>query len=430
MKKLSFFISLVAFTVISFAQTPARSTVSNYIKYGEFDKAMPLIEEVVVNESTSLDPKSWFYKARVYHAIYNIESYLKADLLTQADGKKEEYNKLDADPLNKAIDSYKKALIYSVKDATLADYDLDENLGRIKYLKAIQDPNTKFNDQEVLGYIIAQYLPALSNYVANDGVSAYQKKDYKKALDLFEKTILISALRGQVDSFSVYYAAHSALKAQNYPKAIKLFNEVKDLNIGKTDEDKAGNYYFLSKAYVESGDTAKYVKTLEKGRKSFPKSSTLLVEVINYYITAGKQKEAKSMLWLAVKNEPNNKLLYFNIGTIYEKEDSLNKAIEMYKKTLEIDANYVSALYNLGALYNNKGLALVKQADEIPPSEAKKYDAKIKEATAEFQLALPYLEKVHELDPADNVSIMALKGIYYTLKNMPKYEEMDKLLKK
>jgi len=429
MKRISLFLVLIAFVFAASAQTSKRSSVKNYIKYGEFDNAKKNIEQVVVHAKTKEDPLSWFYRARVYHAIYNIDSYKKADRATEADQNVAFYNKLDANPLPKAIESYKKALIYCIKDAKLTDYDFDKNLDRLKYIKAVQDPNTRYNNQEVLGFIYAQYLPVLTNTVANQGVTSYQKKDYKGALYLFEQAVVLSAIRGTVDTFSVYYAAHSAMKAEELDKSIKYFKEVKDLSIGKTDEDKAGNYYYLAKAYLAKNDTVHYLKTLKKGRKKYPKSSTLLVEIINYYITAGKSKEAKEMLIVGTKNEPNNKLLYFNLGTIYEKEDSLLKAVEMYNKTIEIDPNYVSGLYNLGALYNNKGLAMVKEADEIPPTQQKKYDAKLKEASAEFKKALPYLEKVHELDPKDKVTIAALKGIYYTLKDMPKYEEMNKLLK-
>ncbi len=429
MKKIFLFLVLTGFVFSANAQTSKRSSVKNYIKYGEFDNAKEKIEQVIVHAKTKEDPLSWFYRARVYHAIYNIDSYKKADRSTEADQNVAYYNKLDANPLPKAIESYKKALVYCIKDAKLTDYDFDKNLDRLKYIKLVQDPNTRYNNQEVLGFIYAQYLPVLTNTVANQGVVEYQKKDYKKALYLFEQAVVLSAIRGTVDTFSVYYAAHSAMKAEEKDKAIKYFKEVKNLKIGKTDDDKAGNYYFLAKAYLAKNDTVHYIKTLKKGRKLYPKSSTLLVEIINYYITAGKSKEAKEMLLVGTKNEPNNKLLYFNLGTIYEKQDSLTKAVEMYNKTIEIDPNYVSGLYNLGALYNNKGLAMVKEADEIPPTQQKKYDAKLKEATVEFKKALPYLEKVHELDAKDKVTISALKGIYYTLKNMPKYEEMNKLLK-
>lgn len=429
MRKITLFLVLVLFVFASNAQTSKRSSVKNYIKYGEFDNAKKNIEQVIVHAKTKEDPLSWFYRARVYHAIYNIDSYKKADRTTEADQNVAFYNKLDASPLPKSIESYKNALIYCIKDAKLSDYDFNKNLDRLKFMKTVQDPNTRYNNQEVLGYIYATYLPVLTNTLASKGVESYQKKEYKEALYLFEQAVVLSAIRGTVDTFSVYYSAHSALKAEDLDKTVKYFKEVKDLKIGKTDEDKAGNYYFLAKAYLAKSDTAKYIKTLQRGRKIYPKSSTLLVEIINYYIIAGKSKEAKEMLIVGTKNEPNNKLLYFNLGTIYEKEDSLSKAIEMYTKTIEIDPNYISGLYNLGALYNNKGLAMVKEADEIPPTESKKYDAKLKEASVEFGKALPYLEKVHELDTNDKVTIAALKGIYYTLKDMPKYEEMNKLLK-
>ena len=145
MKRIALFLVLIVFVFAANAQTSKRSSVKNYIKYGEFDKAKENIEKVIVHEKTKEDPLSWFYRARVYHAIYNIDSYKKADRSTEADQNVAFYNKLDANPLPKSIESYKKALIYCIKDAKLTDYDFDKNLDRLKYIKAVQDPNTRYN---------------------------------------------------------------------------------------------------------------------------------------------------------------------------------------------------------------------------------------------------------------------------------------------
>jgi tetratricopeptide (TPR) repeat protein len=431
MKKLQLFLAagLIAISSISLAQTNKRASVKNYLQYGEIDKAKEKIEQVVVHDKTKLDPLSWFYRARVYHAIYNIDSYKKADRRCEAEGSIAEFRKLDPNPLPKSIESYKKALLYSVKGINYDEYDLNKNVDRLKFMKLLQDPSTRYNDQQTLGFILAQYLPILHNTVYNDGINAFEKKDYKKALELFKDAELLLALRGETDTVAINSAAYAALNAKNTEETIKYFKKLRDINYGKDDNEKGKIYYFLAKAYLSKQDTAKYLKTLKKGRKKAPKSSVLLAETINYYITTNKTKEAKDMLLLATKTDPNNKLLYFNLGTIYEKEDSLNKAIEMYKKSIELDPNYTSGLYNLGALYNNNGAKLVKEADDIPPTEQKKYEAKLNEANNEFKKALPYLEKVHQLDPKDMATKVALKGIYYSLKMMDKYEAINKEVK-
>ncbi len=430
MKKLSLFFTLsIVFAISSFAQTNKRASVKNYIQYGDIDKAKDKIEQVVVHEKTKQDPLSWFYRARVYHAIYNIDSYKKADRRCEADGKVAEYRKLDPNPLPKSIESYEKALLFSVKGIDYNKFDLNKHKDRFEFIKLLQQPSTRYNDQQTLGLILAQYLPVLHNTVYNDGITAFENKDYEKALQLFKYSDLLLALRGETDTVAIYSAAISAKNAKKTDEAIKYFKQLKDMNYGKDENAKSAIYLMLAQEYLAKGDTTHYFKTLQKGRKKYPESSVLLVETINYYINANKAKEAKDMLILATKSDPNNKMLYFNLGTIYEKQDSLNKAIEMYKKSLEIDPNYTAALYNLGALYNNQGANLVKEADNIPPTEQKKYDAKIKEANEAFKKALPYLEKVHELDPKDMSTKVALKGIYYSLRMMDKYEAMNKEIK-
>ena len=42
--------------------------------------------------------------------------------------------------------------------------------------------------------------------------------------------------------------------------------------------------------------------------------------------------------------DDNNKLIYFNIGTIYDKLGNRKSALENFNKAIEIDSNYAEAI--------------------------------------------------------------------------------------
>lgn len=43
---------------------------------------------------------------------------------------------------------------------------------------------------------------------------------------------------------------------------------------------------------------------------------------------------------------------YFNQGLAFREKGENDKAIELFKKTIEIDSDYVAAYNNLGFIYN------------------------------------------------------------------------------
>jgi len=411
---LTFIFALIATVTIN-AQPSLRATALNHLKYGELDEAKEAIDKVVKHPKTIKDPRSWWYRGQIYQAIY----------------VSKEYKNLSKDAVTIAFDSYKKALLYNFKDPALQTLDIENNrLDQIKFQKALMDMNTKYVDTEIIMDIVQKRYPYLANIMVNKGVDDFQnKKDYKSAQAAFERSLFVSGMTGKVDTAIFYYTALSAQKAKDYEASNEYFKKTIELGYGDNDQMKAEMYILWANNYKELGDTAKYLKTVDKGIEKYPNESVLLVEKINYYITTGKSEEAKEMLIAATEKEPNNKLLFFNLGVIYEKAGELDKAEAAYKRCVEIDPEYATGSYSLGALYFNKGGEMYNQADEIPPTKQKEYDAKLAEAKAMFEKALPLLEKAYEKDSEDLSTMTALKTIYYKLEMMDKFEEMNKKVK-
>lgn len=55
-----------------------------------------------------------------------------------------------------------------------------------------------------------------------------------------------------------------------------------------------------------------------------------------------------------LRNEPNDLFLNYSLGLEYVAELSLTDAEIQFKKTLEIDKNYIPAFYQLGKLFESQ----------------------------------------------------------------------------
>ena len=70
----------------------------------------------------------------------------------------------------------------------------------------------------------------------------------------------------------------------------------------------------------------------------------------------------------------------FDKHTLFEKLFEEQKAIESYKKSIEVDDKFFDGYYNLGALYYNKGVKQIEVATAVPPNENERYIAETKKA--------------------------------------------------
>lgn len=415
MKKIIFLASLILLASLAFAQPNKRVSAFNYLKDKEFDLAKENIDKCVVHSKTATDAKAWLYYGQIYYGI--------------ATSQDKAYMNLDPNPELKSYDGYKKALMYNFKDEAYWNLDIENNpMHMIKFQKAVMNRETKYVDQMILMDVINGF-SGLSNALVNKGLKEYQEnKNYKGALELFEKSLFTAQMTGKVDTQAVYFCALASVKAEDTDKAIKYYSDLAEMGYGEAEEDKANNYYFLGKQYLAKSDTAKFIKTVSTGIEKYPNSSSnLVVEMINFYLAKGMQKEALEYLDKGIAAAPTNASLYYAKGTIYDTDSLLqdkDKALDAYKKTVEIDSTHFDAYYNMGAIYYNKAAAKNDEANDVDPDNFKKYKLVKAKANTFFKQALPYLEKAHAINPKDMATMQSLKLIYYRTGELEKSEAM------
>jgi tetratricopeptide (TPR) repeat protein len=153
----------------------------------------------------------------------------------------------------------------------------------------------------------------------------------------------------------------------------------------------------------------KAIDILEEGRKMYPENADMLVALSNSYIGANKIDVAMDAFKEGVEKEPDNKFYRYNYGVLLLGAELYEDAETQFLKAIELDSEYENAIYNIAVTYVKWGTEINKKAEEqgvISEDYKKKYE-----------LALPYLEKVVEIDQ-ENAQIWELLGKVYSVLGM------------
>ena len=296
------------------------------------------------------------------------------------------------DALGGAVEAYKKA------------YEVD-----VKKSKA-KDISTGLSD------IARKYL--------DEGMNAYSFGDLAKASELFEKAALTSAVEplAVVDTTALYNAGYTAWAAGNYERAKGFFEKCLD---AKYYYEGGEVYAKLGDVYAKLGDAKKGAEVLEQGFVMFPQSQSILIGLINYYITSGEDTDRLFVLIdEAKKNEPDNASLYYVEGNIYKELKNVEKAVESYYKCAEINPDYEFGYIGAGILYYEQAVELQEKAsNELDDA---KYNELLKQMEQSLFNALEPFEKAYAVSKDNQLKVSIaeyLKNIYYRFSsNGPEYE--------
>ena len=369
MKKILLSLVLVMSTASLFAQNQKVQSAILYNRHGELDKAQAAIDEAILNPKTSESAKTWYYRGEIYLSIFGSEQYAS----------------LASDPLVTALESYSKSLVLDLKN----DFSDDSR----------------------------RKIGSAFNNIYNRGVERYSKKDFVNALADFERLLVLTP----GDTNLIFNAALASEKLNDNARAVKYFN-----NLLAIDFKTAAIYQTLAQIMKEEKDTARAIEYLAAGRKAFPNEVGLVIDELNIYMLQNRQAEIVANLNEAIKLAPENATLYYALGYAHDRQKNEELAALNYSKAIEKKPDYFEPYYNLGALYFNKTVEMLKEANKIPFNQPKKYEEAMVKVKAAFEKAQPFLEKAHELNPADIDAMNSLQQLYVQTKQNEKALAMKK----
>ena len=416
MKKLT--LVLAGLSIVFSGMTQKNKVVSayNYEKSyqrskrcSDLKKGLDAIEVAKDDEVTKTWAKTWRYRAKILWDIHTSDKC----------------KSMFPDALNESFESYSKAFQLNFKNPEYKNMDMEKMTEeqQKKFAEDFKTGKVEFEDPEITMEFM-QMMPSFGIEFINNGVTAYQNKNYEKAVEYFEKGIGAQAFGGKLDTAAMYYLAIAYEKAGKDSNAIETYKALTKMGYeGKGDGPKI--YYYLSDLYKKQGNLEEAHKVIVEGRQKYPEDKALLTEEIDYYLKAGKDDEALKTLDEAITKDPNKAILYYARGTIYDKKGDVEKAAADYQKAIELDPENFDAYYNMGALYYNQGADYNNKANELPLDQTAKYDEFMKLSQEAFEKAIPYLEKANQLKPDDIATANTLIKLYTRTNQL----EKDKALK-
>jgi tetratricopeptide (TPR) repeat protein len=360
----------VAFAGSMLAQ-PDVTSAYNADKSGDYAKAAEYIEKALTNSKAVAKEKTWRYRGKIYLNI----------------AQSEELKGLYPDALTTSFESLKTAL-------------------------EIQPSGGYSDDCKVMmGHVQTVAMDA--------GITMFTEEDFIHAAGQFSLSKDISAYFDVVDTLAIWNVALCHDKAGEWQKAVDGYSVCAGMGYQEPNV-----HLFIANLQQVNDDIEGALVTLEAALVKFPTEQSLLIEQLNIYLRDGRFEEAESNLKKAAANDPENEVLWFSLGSVYDNLSRIDEAESAYKAALDRNADYFEANYNIGALYFNKAVAMINDANTIPPNQVTKYKAAKAEADLVFDQALPYLEKAYALNPEDKETMRSLKDIYIRQGNDDKYNEM------
>ena len=382
--------------------------------------------------------------------LKTVEKLIKSNNYTEAINILESLNDL----IDSADDKTKTKFYYL---SGLANYQNGESSFENKLSSIENFNNAKEIEEEgskIYSTKIDDILTNLFNSFVNDSRSALENKDYELSYKSLEAAYNVS----KRDTLYLYNAALVATEAKSYDVALSFYEKLIDLgytgisiNYYATEKESGKEQVFqdmksrdfsvdvltthisprdemaksveidilrsIAAIYRTKEDFDNSLKFLEKAKSIDPLDINLILLESNIRWEMGEVDMYQSLITKALEIEPNNVDLIFNLGVVNADKGDHEMAIDYYNKAIAMDPTYTKAYLNAAALTLEKEGALIEEMNSLGMSTAdyNRYDELKIERENLYRSAVPYLEKVYELENDNLNAARTLKNIFSAL---------------
>jgi len=373
MKKITLLLLAVIISAGAMAQKGKITAAETFIRDGAFDKAKEAIETAISHPKSMGLAKTYYVKGKLCQAAFD-----------------------SGDP--KFVDLYPDILMEAYNN----------------FEKAVQlDPKIKNTIIRDNAYAL------LGNSFLNDAINKFNEKNFKGAMESFERNVKVSTSDlyvGMVDTLVIFNAGLAAYNGEMYPEAIAHFRTCTESG---TEHTKP--YIFISDCYMRMGDTVKAEAVLMEGYQAYPDTLDIILQATQFYVDTDNSSKAFEFVHKAIEMDPENHILYLVEGSLYMKLEEYEKAIESLKVSLTKNPEQFESNYNIGLCYVSITNNMLNEANMI--ADNREYEIARDKAFEEMRKALPYLLEAEKINPTNVTTLEFLREIYLKLKMMPEFEE-------
>jgi tetratricopeptide (TPR) repeat protein len=313
---------------------------------------------------------------------------------------------------------------------------------------------------------IAMLIDSLGIEAVTQAIAENKAGNFKKAASLL---ILIYYVDKEKNVEYLYYAASSAVNDNNFDLALSYYQELKeigytgqvtkyyatDVETGEELDLSEENYILFQKLkqysnfrtevlksklpeiiknialiYVQQERNDLAIGAIKEARLANPLDVGLILTEANLYIQLGDKMKFAELMKEAISKDPNNHILYFNLGVITAEQGNRTDARSYYERAIELDSSYDASYLNLAALILNGETELVDQMNSLGTSRADnvKYEKLQKQRESLFLEAVPVLQKLIDIDPTNTEALTTLKNIFGTVGDVDNFNKVKEKL--
>tara|TARA_B100001540_G_scaffold45265_1_gene40303 strand:+ start:557 stop:1831 length:1275 start_codon:yes stop_codon:yes gene_type:complete len=405
MKKIILSLIIFGLFQLSYSQKKELKTIDKQIKAGEYENAINTINSI----KTLIDAADDKTKAKYY--------YLKG-MARYQNGNGSFDNKI------LSIKDFNEAKKIEVSGTKIYTSKID-NIFTDLFNSFINDSRTALEIKNYKNsYMNLEAAYNVSNkdtlYLYNAALVATEAKDYSIALGFYEKLIDL----GYSGVSMNYYAVEKESGKEQVFQDEKSRNfSVDVIGTHESPRDEMAESVEIdilrsvAAIYKTQENFLKSIEYLEKAKLINENDINLILLESNIRWDMGEVDTYQRLISKALEIEPNNVDLIFNLGVVNADKGNFDDAISYYDKAIEIDPNYTKAYLNAAALILEKEGPMIEEMNSLGMSTAdyNRYDELKIERENLYKNAIPYLEKVYNLENENLSAARTLKNIYSAL---------------
>ena len=302
----------------------------------------------------------------------------------------------------------------------------------------------------------------LFNSFVDDSRTSLENKNYKNSYKNLEAAYTVS----KKDTLYLYNAALVATEAEEYTIALNFYERLINLgytgvsvNYLATEKESGKEQVFQDKKsrdfsvdvigthesprdemaksieidmlrsiaaiYRNLENFEKSIEYLERAKSIDSNDINLILLESNVRWEMGQVDQYQRLISKALEIEPNNVDLIFNLGVVNADKGNFDDAIAYYNKAIEIDSGYTKAYLNAAALILDREGPMIEEMNSLGTSTAdyNRYDELKIERENLYKKAIPYLEKVFELESDNLNAARTLRNIFSALDETESYNK-------